>query len=173
MWNKLNKFEKVNLKIYKRVIIFLNMDRGKILISAFTGLFIVLAIIFSVGYFNNQENKMNEENNEGTTTVQKALAFSFKDKVDSEEYVIIDIRTPQEFNSEHIQGAINIDYYSPTFEEEISSLDKDKKYLFYCRSGSRSSNALPLFRELGFREVYELQGGIQSWVSSGYELELN
>mgnify|MGYP006269493801 FL=1 len=148
------------------------MDRYKII--GFGGaMFIVIAII-GILLVNNyiSSNLSNVDTDlQMEQTIEKLLSFSFKDKVDSEEYVIIDIRTPQEYNSERIKGAINIDFYSDSFEEEINKLDKDKKYLFYCRSGSRSSSALPLFEELGFREVYELQGGIQSWVSAGYDIE--
>ena len=148
------------------------MDRYKII--GFGGaMFIVIAII-GILLVNNyiSSNLSNVDTDlQMEQTIEKLLSFSFKDKVDSEEYVIIDIRTPQEYDSERIKGAINIDFYSDSFEEEINKLDKDKKYLFYCRSGSRSSSALPLFEELGFREVYELQGGIQSWVSAGYDIE--
>ncbi len=76
---------------------------------------------------------------------------------------IIDIRTLEEYYSGIIQGAVNIDYYSTSFREELSQLDKDKTYLIYCRTGSRTSNAVGIMRELGFNEVYVLKGGITSW----------
>lgn len=147
------------------------MDGDRILTIGGIIIFSITAIIFSLSYFNVINTNSQSIESTNSTIIQSSLSFSFKDKVDSEEYVIIDIRTPQEYNSERIKGAINIDYYSDSFEEEINKLDKNKKYLFYCRSGSRSSSALSLFEELGFQEAYELQGGIQSWVSAGYEVE--
>ncbi len=86
------------------------------------------------------------------------------------DFVILDIRTPQEFVAGHIQGAVNIDFYAPTFQQELSQLPKDKAYLVYCNSGNRSGQAMPIFRELGFQEVYELRGGIQAWYAAGFPL---
>lgn len=104
-------------------------------------------------------------------TIESVLTFNFKSKVDSGEYVILDIRTPEEFEAGHIKGAINIDFYDSNFQQQINNLDKDKKYLVYCRSGSRTSYTLPLFRQLEFNEVYELQGGAISWIRAGHQLE--
>ncbi|NPA30985.1 MAG: rhodanese-like domain-containing protein [Chloroflexi bacterium] len=89
---------------------------------------------------------------------------------DDPDFVILDIRTPQEFVAGHIQGARNVDFYAPDFKQQLSQLPKDKTYLVYCNSGNRSGQAMPMFRELGFREVYELKGGIQAWYQAGYPL---
>jgi len=89
---------------------------------------------------------------------------------DDPDFVILDIRTPQEFVAGHIQGAINVDFYAPDFKQQLDQLPKDKTYLVYCNSGNRSGQAMPIFRELGFREVYELKDGIQSWYQAGYPL---
>jgi len=79
------------------------------------------------------------------------------------DFIILDVRTPEEFAEEHIENAINIDYYSEAFPEEIDKLDRDKIYLIYCRSGIRSRNTLDVFEELGFREAYNMTGGIIQW----------
>jgi rhodanese-related sulfurtransferase len=55
-----------------------------------------------------------------------------------------------------------IDFYSPNFEEELDKLDKNKKYIYHCRSGSRSRSAITVFKKLGFTEIYELEGGINN-----------
>ncbi|MGA9596065.1 MAG: rhodanese-like domain-containing protein [Acidimicrobiia bacterium] len=85
--------------------------------------------------------------------------------------LILDIRTPDEFAAGHIPGAINIDYYSPDFEQKLRTLDLQVPYVMYCNSGNRSANALPLMDSIGFQEVYELDGGIQAWYSAGQPLE--
>ena len=82
----------------------------------------------------------------------------------SEDIILIDIRTVEEFNSGKIAGATNIDFYSASFRSELDLLDKNKTYLIYCRSGSRSSQAMNIMKSLGFSEVYELNGGINTWV---------
>jgi phage shock protein E len=89
----------------------------------------------------------------------------------NENIVLIDIRTPEEYNEGHIENAINIDYYANDFSNQINSLDKEKTYYIYCRSGSRSGNALKIFEDLGFKEVYDLRHGINSWKENGFEVK--
>ena len=83
------------------------------------------------------------------------------------DFVIIDVRTTEEIAGGYIEDAIFIDYYSDTFMDELNSLDKDKVYLIYCRSGGRSGPTLATMEELGFMEVYELLGGILAWQGAG------
>ncbi len=83
-------------------------------------------------------------------------------------FVVLDIRTPQEYNAGHIENAININFYDPAFKQKLNKLDKDRIYVVYCRTGHRSDLAMPVFRGLGFREVYEINGGIVAWVKAGY-----
>ncbi|MFC2033306.1 rhodanese-like domain-containing protein [Chloroflexota bacterium] len=82
-------------------------------------------------------------------------------------FVIIDVRTPEEFNEGHIENAVNIDFNSETFKEDLDKLDKNKAYFIYCRSGNRSGRAIPVMKKLGFKEVYNLSAGIQEWIAEG------
>lgn len=75
---------------------------------------------------------------------------------------ILDIRTPEEYESGHVFGAVNIDYYSPEFQNQIASLDKNKAYAVYCRSGARSGEAMKLMKGMGFTKIADLQGGISA-----------
>ena len=81
---------------------------------------------------------------------------------------VIDVRTPDEFSGGHINGAKNIDYYSYSFDEDISKLNKDWSYLVYCETGNRSIKAIQTFKSLGFTRVFNLIGGYYAWKSSGY-----
>jgi len=90
-----------------------------------------------------------------------------QDNQNNPDFVIIDVRTPQEFAEEHIENAINIDYYSETFRDELNNLDKNKTYLVYCRVGRRSRNALDIMAELNFREAYNMLDGINGWKAEG------
>jgi len=85
-------------------------------------------------------------------------------------FVILDVRTAEEFESGHIEGAINIDYYHPGFRVELGKLDKTKAYLVYCRTSNRSQSTLVIMEELQFKEVYELDGGILTWRAAGFPL---
>ena len=83
------------------------------------------------------------------------------------DFVILDVRTSGEFASGHIENAINLDYYSATFRDDLDKLDKDKTYVIYCHSGGRSGNALKIMEELGFMKVYNILGGISAWKAEG------
>jgi rhodanese-related sulfurtransferase len=74
--------------------------------------------------------------------------------------VLVDVRTPAEFEVSHIQGAVNIDYENINFENEVKKLDNSKPYFIYCRSGNRSSKSAIIMEESGIKNIYDLQGGI-------------
>ena len=81
--------------------------------------------------------------------------------------VVIDVRTPQEYADGHIRAAINIDYNSPAFKDEIGQLDKNKTYIVYCRTGARSAQARQIMEDLGFKYVINMDGGITAWIDQG------
>lgn len=97
--------------------------------------------------------------------------LNFKKMQEEDSHVLIDVRTPEEFESGHLKGAANINFYNEKFEEDIDGLDKRKKYLIYCKSGGRSRQAMFLMRDLGFEEVYNLTGGITTWNEHNYHTE--
>ena len=107
---------------------------------------------------NNQEQ---EETAQSVKRVTKAEFNAYM--ADLSDYTIVDIRTAGEFSGGTIDGAVNIDYYSPTFKDEINKLDKSKPVLMFCRSGGRSGQALPIFKSLGFQKVLELKGGYSGY----------
>ena len=77
---------------------------------------------------------------------------------------VLDVRTPEEYKSGFIGNAVNYNVTdSVAFVNTISSLDKNKKYLLYCKSGRRSGKALVMMKNMGFRKVYHLKGGVTEW----------
>ncbi len=86
---------------------------------------------------------------------------------DNPDFIIIDVRTPKEFAQERIEGAINLDYYSAAFREQLNELDKNKTYLVYCLIGRRSKAAVDLMKELGFGQIYNISDGINDWKKEG------
>lgn len=76
---------------------------------------------------------------------------------------IVDVRTPEEFENGHLQNALNIDWNNDDFNSKITLIDKSKPVLVYCLAGSRSAAAAEKMRNDGFKEVYELKGGILKW----------
>ncbi len=84
---------------------------------------------------------------------------------------VLDVRTPQEYAQGRIApDARNVDYYAADFRSTLSALPRDGKYAIYCRSGNRSSRTLAMMRELGFRDVVELRGGVNAWTAAGRPL---
>ncbi|MDX1278272.1 rhodanese-like domain-containing protein [Oceanihabitans sediminis] len=76
---------------------------------------------------------------------------------------LVDVRTPQEFEGGYIENAQNIDFNSPTFDEDILNLDKEKPVILYCHSGGRSANCAKKMQQAGFKKIYDLEGGISRW----------
>lgn len=88
----------------------------------------------------------------------------FLEYANSGEYVILDVRQPVECVSGKVPNAQELDFMDRTFfMEEISKLDKDKKYLVYCRSGNRSGQACAMMDNMGFGDTNNLIGGLLSW----------
>ena len=88
----------------------------------------------------------------------------FKQRMDEPDVVILDVRTPAETSLGMIDEAEEIDFKAGDFADRIDSLDRNKTYLVYCRSGNRSGKACALMDELGFREVHNLEGGYMGWM---------
>ena len=80
---------------------------------------------------------------------------------------IIDVRTPPEFAAGHIDNAINIDFLADTFLENIEKLDKTKPVFVYCKTNNRSVYAAEKFKKLGFKDIYNMQGGLLKWDAEG------
>ncbi len=99
-------------------------------------------------------------------TPQEAFTL-IQDNQNNPDFVILDVRTTEEVANGHIEDAVNLDYYSETFRDELNKLDKNQKYLIYCHSGNRSGKALDIMAELNFREVYNMSGGIIQWQAEG------
>jgi rhodanese-related sulfurtransferase len=83
-------------------------------------------------------------------------------------FVLLDVRTADEFEAEHLDEAVNLDYRSPDFKTNIDQLDRDKEYLIYCGVGARGESATGIMIELGFSKVHNLTGGITAWIDAGY-----
>src|SRR5688500_7246980 len=91
----------------------------------------------------------------------------FEKGMDKNKSVLLDVRMPQEFEQGHIEGAVNINFFDPTFKSQLLALDKDKKYYMYCKNDSRSERAAEFMLQNDFPEVYVLKGGYEAWQTAG------
>jgi len=130
--------------------------------------YIILLFIILFGFILPSCQAKQEQNITALST-KEASNLIEKHKGDS-DFVILDIRTPGEYQSGHLQNAVMIDFYSKSFADEIGRLDKEKSYLVYCRSGNRSARSMDLFKKLQFQKIYHLSSGINSWNSEGLPL---
>ncbi len=123
---------------------------------------LVLAAALSLSFFAcNSSPKGNELN-------PNAFKAGLNDKKDE---ILLDVRTAGEYNDGHIKNALNIDWYSPDFKEQVGKLDKSKPVFVYCKSGGRSGQAVQMLKGMGFTEVYDLDGGITRWKNEGMALD--
>jgi len=83
------------------------------------------------------------------------------------DIVLIDVRTPEEYAAGHLENAVNINLYDDDFKSQLEAIDKSKAVAVYCKVGGRSAKAADIIKEIGFTEVYDLEGGILNWEEKG------
>ncbi|WP_018478970.1 rhodanese-like domain-containing protein [Pontibacter roseus] len=94
---------------------------------------------------------------QGDGQAKTMTATEYKNQHDkNQEAVLVDVRTPAEFEAGHVEQAQNTDFLSGEFEKKMQHWDKDKTYYLYCASGNRSGKAAKLMEEAGFRKVYNI-----------------
>lgn len=101
-------------------------------------------------------------------SVQEAFTM-IQDNQGNVDFIILDVRTPEEYQTGHIADAVNIDFNAEDFENNLNNLSIEKTYLVYCRTGGRSQQASEKMISLSFQDVYNMLGGITAWVNAGYE----
>ncbi|MCB2176982.1 MAG: rhodanese-like domain-containing protein [Actinomycetales bacterium] len=106
-------------------------------------------------------------------TTQSLDAQAFAARASEPGVVILDVRTPEEFATGHLPGAINIDVESGSFTDQVASLDKTATYAVYCRSGNRSAVAMDQMAGEGFTDLADLAGGITAWSQAGGAIVTN
>lgn len=103
-------------------------------------------------------------NNQTTKPFESIAPKEFAEKIKTTENPqILDVRTPDEFESEHLKNAVNLNWNNDDFTSKAEAYDKSKPVFVYCLSGGRSKKAAAKLKELGFTIVYELEGGIMNW----------
>lgn len=117
---------------------------------------LTLVILFTIISCQSQTS-------ESIKTIE-VTAFA-KEIKSSKKPQLLDVRTPTEYTEGHIDNALNIDWQGSHFEHEVQKLDKNKAVYVYCRSGKRSLKASEKLAELGFKKIYNLDGGFLQWTS--------
>ncbi|MDV4111494.1 thioredoxin [Elizabethkingia anophelis] len=120
----------------------------------YKNLIVVFFLILLTGCGKAQNNK--------SESSLPAIEFS-KKLGQTKDVQLVDVRTPDEFRNGHLKNAMNIDWSADDFNEKSKALDKSKPVFVYCMSGPRSMAAAAKLKEMGFKNVYEMQGGMMKW----------
>lgn len=135
---------------------------NKLIISIFT--LAISLIAFSCGSTKDvEETSIESVENPISIISRDVTAEEFKTLIDKKVGVILDVRTKGEIAAGKIENAIQLDYYSDTFKDDVAKLDRDKPVYVYCRSGGRSGGAKKIMTSMGFKVVYNLKGGYSNW----------
>lgn len=132
---------------------------------------VLVATAFMAGCGREQEKQEAAETEEaaataGNLTPAEARAMILANR-DNPDFVLLDIRRPEEYAAGHLEGAELLDFYAPGFKDELAGLDRNKTYLIYCRTGRRTGIALGMMKELGFSDASHMTGGITRWQAEG------
>ena len=119
---------------------------------------LLLLGIMAVGCVQSQEDKATDV--AGYDNIDVA---EFDKLRQNKKYTVIDVRSPEECAEGMVDGALQMDFFSEDFEDQLKSLDPKKRYLMYCRSGRRRGKASKIMVELGFKHVSNLEGGYLEW----------
>ena len=107
------------------------------------------------------------------TLINQVNSDELLDFIDINNAVLVDVRTNDEYSSGYIENSLNIDYLSNDFSKNVEKLNKNIPIVLYCRSGKRSSLSANKLSKLGFKEIYNLQGGILDWIEIGNSVIFN
>jgi rhodanese-related sulfurtransferase len=113
----------------------------------------LLFITFTLTVCNAQQKK-------GVELVSPA---TFQKEMAADKGQVIDVRTPKEYQSGHIDGAVNMHVYDADFSKRVDGLDKKKTVYVYCKAGGRSAEAVEQIKAKGFVHIVELDGGMDAW----------
>jgi len=125
----------------------------------------VFLVLISMGFAGCQDSV-----NPKITTITPEEMKTF---LEVDNVQLIDVRTKEEYNAGYIPGAQNIDFFSPTFIDDINKLDKERPIFLYCKSGNRSAKCAKAMVNQGFVKIYDLEGGFSKWKHNGLESKTN
>ena len=131
---------------------------------SFISIICATVMVFSISC--SSPDKKEGSDNANAPVVLEPLEFQSK-LAETQEAVLVDVRTPEEVAEGAIEGAVHIDFQDPGFAQGIDTLDRDKTYFVYCLSGKRSGDAVADMHDAGFQKIYTLKDGFRNWKDQG------
>jgi rhodanese-related sulfurtransferase len=124
---------------------------------------LVFGLVMALFFISCKEN----------TTAQEIMVISPEEVYDAvrdnQNLQLVDVRTQDEYGEDHLKTAQNICVTHDDFKEKVAKLDKNEPIYLYCRSGKRSAKAAQILKEMGFKEIYDMEGGFLNWESQGLQ----
>jgi rhodanese-related sulfurtransferase len=145
----------------------------KVIYTIAFGAFLTIACSNNQPKQTNTENINSAENTTDTGSVFKVVnATEFSEKIKTQPGVILDVRTSGEYKKGVIKDAQLMDIFSDSFDAELNKLDRNTAYYVYCGSGGRSAECSEKMQTLGFKKVYDLDGGMGAWRNANMPIEM-
>ncbi len=128
-----------------------------------------LALLLVIGIVSCGNSQTQEKGEKATKAIAKNIGTNEFQSImaSKKEVVVLDVRTPEEVAAGAIEGSTHLDIYAPNFKSTLEAMDKTKPVMVYCAVGGRSGQAMKMMEKMGFKEVYNLSGGIRAWQSEG------
>lgn len=127
-------------------------------------LFLFISLVMALFFVSCKDKSVAEE-------VKVISVEEVREAMGNGEFQLIDVRTIEEFGEGHLKNAKNICVTDDDFKEKVAKLNRNEPVYLYCRSGKRSARAGEILREMGFTEIYDMDGGILKWNEEDFELE--
>lgn len=140
-----------------------NIPILRVLLAVATACSLVALPACSSGSQGDSEASSATAVSEEMPTVPTKTVPEIADMLDDGNVAVIDVRTPEEYVLGHLFGAMNIDFYSDDFSQNLDTLDRDRTYVVYCRCGVRGAKSVAAMQEIGFQDVYNMEGGYLEW----------
>ncbi|PCH50205.1 MAG: hypothetical protein COC22_05980 [Flavobacteriaceae bacterium] len=105
------------------------------------------------------------------TTIKNVNSAEFQKLIKKKDDILLDVRTTYEYESGHIKDAVQLNYYSFSFKENLLLLPKDKPIYVYCRSGYRSKKTTKILIDNDYKNIYNLENGVLEWEKNNYPIK--
>lgn len=141
----------------------MKLGRNRVMVSAVLIVIVAVGVVAGVLSLNNSAPAAETVRTGGVINPQE-----YQSAFASTDHLLIDVRTPEEFASGHIAGAVNIPLAD--IQAGTAQIPTDQEVVLYCRSGNRSNQARSILNQRGYTSVYDL-GGVIAWQAAGLPLE--
>lgn len=128
----------------------------------------ILVLVSSLAFVNCSNSSTNQKQEARVTDIS---VEKFNELMTSKPGIVLDVRTPGEVAQGKVKGATVIDITQGNFNEKAAELDKTKPIYVYCKMGGRSANASQKLIDMGYTQVYNVEGGITAWNAKGFPTE--